>query len=812
MTWTLLQDLEYGWRRLVRQPGFTAVAVLALALGIGGTTAIWSLLDGVVLRPLPYKEPRRMVQIWATAPALGLDRTELSVPRIQALAAGAHAFAGLAASRAESFTLTDQEDPVLVQGERISDGFFDVWAIEPLLGRRFLPAEQRRGGPDVVLLSHGLWRRRYHGDPHVLGRVLRMAGKSATIVGVMPESLRYPFREIDLWAPRVDEPGVITTSSIDRGAGFLDLAARLRPGIGIAEAQAEVDAVSRRYRAESPALLDSPWDLQVVPLQEALVGDLRPSLLLLLGAIAFVLLIACADVGNLLLAQALTRRREIAIRSVMGAGRRRIVRQLLVEGVLLAVLGAAAGLVLAYWGLRLLVAANPGNLPRIETVGLDAQALALALTLSLLTGTLCALAPALQVSRLEPREALRDGDRGATGGLQRSRIQALFVVSEVALALMLMIGAGLLVQSLRNLRSVDPGFRSDHLLTLPLTLPRSKYPTTRERAHLFEELRARALAIPGIESAAVVDFPPIQGALRTHLGRLGDGLTTERRHLVFRLVATPGYFHTLLTRMPRGHDFELHPADGAPRTAVVNRALAAQFFPGENPLGARLLVGAKEAPVEVVGVVDDIRADGLTGPAGPSLFLSSAEVTDGMDPLPFANLLVRTRLPPGELAKALRTTVRAVDPEQPVGELQTMEQVIAVSIAGRRLTTSLLAGFSAIALLLSVLGVYGIVAHSVSLRRKEIGIRVALGARRGHVLATVTGRGLRLIGWGIGLGLLGAAALGRILASQLFEVSALDPLYLTTTPALLALVAVGACCLPVRQATRIAPAATLKGE
>jgi putative ABC transport system permease protein len=548
-------------------------------------------------------------------------------------------------------------------------------------------------------------------------------------------------------------------------------------------------------------------------MNEQLVGQNRGALLLLLGAVGCVLLIACADVANLLLAQGMARNREAAIRVALGANRGQVLGERLAEGLLLGLLGSAVGLLFAYAGLRALVAANPANLPRIAAVGLHPRVLAFTLLLALVTGVLASLAPALQSTRSDPRGALREGDRSATAGAGKGRTQGLLVAAEVALALVLLIGAGLLIRSVRGLTAVDPGFDMKNLLVTQVSLPNSKYPTPEARRTFFESMLDRVRVIPGVQAATFSDFLPLLGTAHAQIAVLGRPLPPpDQVPLVWRLMVQPGYFETLGAKILAGHDFDPKATPGGPLVTIINESLRRQFFPGQNSIGQSLLLGRDHLRAEIVGVVADLQEMGLDSKKEPEFFLSLHQSRKEISPTTFVQLQVRTFLNAESVAQALRKEVQAIDREQPIAEIQTMEGIAATSVASRRLTMGLLSGFSVIALGLCLLGIYGVVAHSVSLREKEIGVRMALGARTGHVLGTVARRSLFWISLGLAAGLAGALLLKQLIASFLFEVSPTDPLYLTATPVALALVALLACYLPARRAIRIEPAITLRND
>jgi putative ABC transport system permease protein len=805
----MLQDFRYGFRRLRRSPGLTLIAVLALGLGIGANTAIFSLLDAVVLRPLPYPDPDRMVRIWLGSPEEGLDHSPSSVPRLRMLRE-AGIFAALTAYHDEDFNLTERENPEVLHGERIDRGFFDVWGIEPLLGRRFTAAEDQKGGADVVLLSAGFWRRRFGGDPGVAGKTLQLEGRPHVIAGVMPDGLRFPFRDVQIWLPRAPEMALLPEKTVERGAGFLELAARLKPGTSLAAARKATAQVGDRYARTFPTNLDAPFRFDLGPMADQLIGgETRSRLALLLGAVALVLLIACADVANLLLVQGIARRREVAIRMAMGASAGRVIRQRLIEGAALALLGGGAGLILAWGGLRLLVAAHPANLPRLDQAGIDGRVLLFTLLLSLLTGVLFSLLPAVQSLRSGAASQLKEGARGATAGPGRARAQGLLVAAEVALALVLLIGAALLIESFRRLLETDLGFNPDRLLSMQISLPSAQYPDRGRQRAFYEQVLERVRALPGVESAAMADNLPIEGSAQAPIAVEGrPPASPADRTYAFMMNVSPGFFRVLQTRLVKGRDFDPRLAPDAPITAVINESMARQYFPGEDPLRHRLVLG--DYPVEIVGVTRDVQQLGPEVRNTPGFFLPLRR--KGELPMPVMHLLVRTTLPPARVAASVRREVAAVDPAQPVADVETLDGIVSGALAGRRMTVGLLTGFSAVALILCALGIYGLIAHSVTARTKEIGVRMALGARRGQVLGTVLAQGLRWILLGLAAGLAAALLLSRILAGLLYGVSPRDPVFYLTAPLLLGFIAFLACYLPARRAADVEPAVTLRTE
>jgi len=798
-------------RALLRRPGVGVTCVLILGLAIGGNTAIFSLLDAVALRPLPYRAAGELVQIGAAVQGLA-DLKEISWPKFQALAAQSRDLAAVAAYYENRFGLTERERTEELAGARVSAGFFRVWGVQPVLGRTFAADEQARGGPDVVLLSYGYWRQRFGGDRGVLGRKLEIEGLPTTIIGVVPDTLRFPFAGVQIWLPRPDEAGFISPKWLDQGAGYLQMVARLRRGVPARAAQAEADGIAADYRARLPGQLDQAHRLVLVPLDEHLVGAARSTLWILLGAVFAVLCIACADAANLLLAAGVMRRREQAVRAALGASRRRLLGEALLESGLIGGAACLLGSGLAFAGLKLLVAAHPADLPRIADAGLSPRALAFDLAVTLLAVVLAGAAPALQTLRSDPAKLLAEGQRGTAGSRWMTRGQGLLVTGEIALALILLSAAGLLLRSLQHVNAIELGFDPRRLLSVQLTLPEAKHPGVAERRVFFEELLARAGSMGGVKAAALAEYPPGVGAPHTRLSVEGQPpVPPERQPLVLRAIVSAGYFRTLGTRFVRGRDFDPRTAPDAPLTAVVNRSLERQLFGGQDPLGARIRVRTGTV-AEVIGVVEDTQQDPLEAGKEPMVFFPQRQAGADLSPPNFMTLLVRTDLPAAGFAAALRRAVDTVDPGQPLAEVTPVAEALAAGTARRRLTTGLLSAFSALALALSVLGVYGVLAHAVAQRRRDIGVRMALGASRPRAVRYVLDLGARWIVAGLLLGGLGSFAAGRALASQLFEVSAAGGAHLAVATSTMAAVALLGCVLPAWRAARVDPATALRQE
>ena len=807
----MLHEIGQSARRLLfKRPGLTLAAVLTLALAIGANTAIFSLLDTVALRPLPYREADRLVKIGAAVPGLD-DLQEVSWPKFQTLAAQSRETAALTAYYQNTFGLTERDRPEQLSGARVSGGFFAVWGVEPILGRTFTADEEKLGGDNVMLLSYGLWRQRFGGDRTVLGKSLEIEGVPTTVIGVLPDTLRFPFGDVQIWLPRPDEADFIPRRIIDLGAGYLQVAGRLKPGATLDAAQREIDRIATAYKQELPGQLDITYGLSAKPMNELLVGTTRTTLVVLLAAVGLVLLIACADVANLLLVDGLARRHETATLVALGAGRRQIFGQALRESLLIAAAGGLLGVLLAGWGLKLLVAANPADLPRISEVSLSGRALAFAVFVTALAGILASLAPAWQTLRTDPRSFLAEGERGSAGGARSSWGQGLLVTGQIALALVLFSAAGLLLRSLQRVNSLDLGFAPDDLSMVQVSLPEAKYPGVTERRVFFEGLLDRVRRLPGVQAAALLEYPPTVGAPHTTLEVEGRApLPPDQQPLVLRGIVSAGCFQTLRTRFLGGRDFDPRIAPDAPQTAIINRSLKDLLFPGQNPVGQRLRLRGVDAPVEIVGVVEDIQQDPLEAGKGPMVYLFQHQAGPELSPPNFMYLAVRSRLPLTSVAASLRREVNALDRSEPLPDMTTMSEMLSGATARRRLTTGLFSGFSALALVLCLLGIYGVVAHSIFQRRREIGVQMALGATRGQVLANVLRLGARWIFPGLLLGAMGSYFAGKALVSQLFEVEPTDWLHLATAAVILGGIAFLACLLPARKATRIDPATALR--
>jgi predicted permease len=806
----LSQDLRYGVRMLSKNPGFTVVAVLALALGIGANSAIFSVVNTVLLRPLPYQDPDRLVMVWEDRSKNGFPRDTPAVANYIDWRDQNQVFEGMAAIATQSFNLTGAGDPERIEGRRVSANLFALLGVRPQLGRAFLPEEDRAGGNRVVVMSHALWQRRFGSDANIIGKPLTLNGESHTVVGVMPPGFQFPSRDDELWAPIA----FTSQEAASRGRHFLEVIARMKPGVELQQAQAELNTIAARLQQQYPNT-NTNVGAAVVSLHEQLVGDIKPALLVLLGAVGFVLLIACANVANLLLARAAVRQKEITIRVALGASRSRLIRQFLTESVLLAALGGAVGLLFSVWGVSLLKAFIPENISQAAAITIDGRVLGFTLLVSLLTGLVFGLAPATQTSNFNLNETLKEGGRDSTSGSRGNRLRGLLVVAEVAVSLILLIGAGLLINSFLRLRGVDPGFRPDNLLTMRIVLPDTKYPDQARRSAFYTELLNRVEALPGVRSAAVANWIP--------LVRQGDsiGFSIEgrpdpgqgQRPSVVTRVTSPHYFQTMSIPLLRGRSFGEQDRADSPAVAVISETMARRFWPDRDPLGQRITPGAPDSVdpndwLTIVGIAKDVRQTELVADPKPQMYLSYVQV--GF----FAprHLVVSTAVEPSGLAASVRKAVWEIDKDQPVSNVKTMEEVLSQSIARQRFSMLLLGIFAAVAVALAAVGIYGVMSYSVAQRTHEIGIRMALGASRRDVLRLTVGQGLKLVLVGIAVGLAAALALTRVMSSLLFGVGATDPATFVIISLALVGVAALASYIPARRATRIDPMVALRYE
>jgi putative ABC transport system permease protein len=800
----MLPEIRYAVRLMLRSPGFTLVAVATLAIAIGASTAIFTLVNAVLLRPLPYREPDRLVVVWERNAARNSHRNVVASSNFLRWREQARVFEGMAALATDSVTLAGQGEPEALRIQWVSAALFRLLGVGTVRGRTFLE-EEDRPKPDRLLISHRLWQRKFGGDEAVVGRAVQIDGQPWTIVGVLPPEFSILDREVDLWRPL----GLSPAAWQPRGRG-LRVVARVAEGVSFEKAQSEMETVAARLRAEFPDF-NAGWSVNVVPLAEQLTGSVRPALLVLLGAVGCLVLIGAANIASLLLMRATFRQREMAVRAALGASQGRLLRQLIVESVALALVGGAAGLLLAVWATDLLagVAIRQLALPSTATIAIDRLVLSFALVVSALTGLLFGAVPALAASRPQLVETLKGASRSIAGS-RHARARQLFVVGEVALAFVLLAGAGLMVRSLDRLLRTDPGFRPDRVLTLQVGLPASRYPEDHQRVAFFKTLAENLERHPSVEAAGAISFLPMTGlASRTRfwITDRPEPPAAEKPSTEVRVVSHQ-YFKAMGIRLLRGRLFDEREAAGSPRVLIVNETLARQYWPDEDPIGKRLSISWDEVPFDtVVGVVGDVKHDALDGAPSPMIYWPHTRVD-----YPGMGIVVKTTGDPLALAGAAVSEVRALDRDQSVSGIRSLDDILSQSTARRRLIMRLLAVFAAIALLLAGLGIYGVVAYTMTERRYELGVRVALGAEPRRLVAGMVGQGLALAGTGMVAGLLGAMAATRYLASLLYGVGATDPATFVAIATLGAGVAALASYLPARRALRLDPMIALRNE
>ncbi|MCA1619677.1 MAG: ABC transporter permease [Acidobacteria bacterium] len=801
---TLLQDVRFGLRVLWKRPGFTAVALAVLALGVGANTAIFSVVNAVLLRPLPYPGSERVVAFDGINPSKGVEESNMSAPDFADWKAQARSFEALSIYTEGGSNLTGAGEPERVTAAWVGPDFFRAIGVGAARGRALLPEDEDPGAALVVVISHGLWQRRFGSDPGAVGRTVELGGRSREVVGVMPPGFDFP-RRAELWGALQLE-----VAKEPRDNRSYQVLGRLREGVSLAQAQAELDTITARL-AEGYPVTNTGWGVDLDPLKEETVGEMRSALLLLLAAVALVLLIACANVANLLLARAAGRRREVALRLALGAGRWRVARQMLTESLLLALAGGALGAGLGVWLTDLLVALAPENTPRLAEASLDARVLLFAAGATLLTGLAFGIVPALQASRADLGETLKEGGRGSSGG--RSRVRSALVVAEVALSLLLLAGAGLLVKSFARLQAVSPGFDSEGVLTARVSLPGARYKEPAQKAEFYRALTERLGALPGVEAAGATVSLPLGGSnLSVWRGLIPEGrpATPESDAPAAYAVVTPGYFRTMRIPLRAGRVFDERDDANSPKVIVINETLARKVFGGQEPLGRHVTIWRdEEFPRQIVGVVGDTKPSSLDAEGAPQMYVPHAQDA-GWGGLSVA---VRARGgDPSALAPLLREEVRALDRQLPVYDVKTMGKVWADSTAYRRVTMFLMAGFAAAALLLAGVGLYGVLSYTVAQRTHEIGIRMALGAQGRDVLRLVVRQGMLLTLAGLGVGLAVALLLTRLMTGLLYGVSAADPAVYALVSLLLAAVALVACLVPARRATKVDPMVALRYE
>jgi predicted permease len=803
---TTWRDIRFGVRALVHSPIFTVVTVLSLALGIGANTAIFSVVNGLLLRPLPYPESEQIVDVWHTPPQQsfpGLDRFSVSPANYLDWKAQSNAFEQMAIYTYTGLSLSTSNDPLPLIGAAVSSDFFSVLRTNAMQGRTFTPDEEQPGRDQVVVISHGLWQRAFGANPNIVGQTLTLNSRSFTVVGIMPAGFQLP-READLWVPLAWDDKERQTRSIH---DYIVIA-RLKQNVSLPQAQAEMSTISTRLEQQYPEE-NSGWGAVVIPLREDLVGDIRTALLVLFSAVGFVLLIACANVANLMLARGANRQKEIAVRIALGAGRARLVRQLLTESVLLAVTGGVLGLLLAVWGSRMLV--RLGSLPNSGDIGIDTWALGFTLLVSFAAGIIIGIVPALQFTKSSLSETLKQGSGRTGGSPMKQHTRKALVVSEVALSLVLLIGAGLMIRSFWKLQNVDPGFDTSNALTMSVALTPIRYSEPHQQLAFLDRAMEQIRAVPGVVSVGTTTTIPLAGGGSTQpfsIEGRPTGTIAEQPMAQTRYIS-PDYFKAIGIPLRQGRFFSDQDRDNSVPVIIISEAMARRFWPGENPIGKRLTPSfhSKEGAREIVGVVGDVKARGLDSDASTMMYLPYKQA-----PRPFMSFVVRTSSNPESLVQPVSRAIYSIDKEQALTDVQTMDQVLMQSLSDRRFNMTLLLTFAGVALVLAAVGVYGVMNYTVTLRRRELGIRMALGAKASDVLRLVLRQGLTLTLIGVGAGLISAYALTRLMASLLYGVTATDYLTFASVSAVLIVVGLAASFVPARRATKVDPTIALRTE
>lgn len=807
---TLLQDLRYAFRMLAKNPGFTAITTLVLALGIGANATIFSVVNAVLLRPLPFEQPDQLVMVWRTDVREGPSQGTINYSDFLDWRSANHVFESMAAFRSGvDFTLTNLSGPIQLQGAVVSADLFRVLKIKPILGRVFVSAEDNLGGESLpVVLSHHLWQSQFASDRNLAGRLITLNGFSLRVVGVMPPDFHFPIQNTgpDLWTTIAYDLQTILKPRTpgDRGPRYLKCVARLRAGTTLEQAQAEMNTIASRLASEYPKT-NTDRGIWIEPLLASVTGNVKPVLLVLSGAVGFVLLIACADAANLLLVRSAARQKEIAIRTTLGAGKRRIIQQLLAESLLLAFFGATLGLLLARWGTQVVVRVAPGDMPRLIQTDVDSRVLCFTLLLTTATGVLFGLAPAITASKTKPMESLKGGWQGLGGTRAGTRLRSVLVVSQVAVALVLLIGAGLLLESLLRLEHVNPGFDPRNVVTFNVNLPEAKYPRA-EQPRFYTKALEQIRTLPGVRAAGSIDLFPFGGLQRTGTFLLeGAARGNSTGGGAILCVVSPEYFRAMGIPLLKGRDFS---PDNSPRSTavvVISRRLAERYFPHEDPVGKRLTV---DSPAEIIGVVGDVKEGTLRAEIYPTIYFPPSQQA----PIHNMTLVVRSATDPLSVIPALRGVVGTLDREVPISNIQPLEQYLTTSVGPELFMTFEVGVFAGLAFLLAIAGLYGVISYSVAERTHEMGVRVALGACRWNVIRIVLAEGLKLALSGVALGLLGAFVLTRLMVTLLYEIHPTDP----TTFAAVSIALMGATLLssyiPARRATKVDPIVALRYE
>jgi putative ABC transport system permease protein len=809
---SFLQDLRFGARMLRKNPGFAIAAIFTLALGIGGNTAIFTITSSVLLKALPYSSPQQLISL----DVQGKDGQShcCSLGRFDIVHDRSQSFSGVVAAANDNFNLTGRGEPLQVPSARVSGNFFDVLGVKPQIGRFFVPDESQPAGKPVIVISDALWHSRFGGDPGIVNQTIALDGTPYSIIGVLPAGIQFPFlAPADIWSPRYFEHSLFTPQRLRMGVGYLTIIARLRDGVSRQRAAAELAVLDQQFQKENPGAPDAKpgMSMVVADLQDSVVANIRGMLLMLSGAVGVVLLIACANVASLLLSRALSRRKEIAVRAALGAQRSALIRELLTESVLLAFLGGVLGLALSWAATKYFATLGNNNLPQGVPITMDARVLLFMLAISVLTGILFGIFPALQLSRTNVNQTLRDEGRGSTGGHRRVQLRGLLVVGQVALSLLLLIGAGLLVRSFSRLLSVDPGFDPQNVLTMNVSLPTVKYADAQKQIAFFDDLSRRVSALPGVRSTAIsAALPLVPKRITPVLPEGQPEVPLAERPFIIIEAISPAWFKTMRVPLQAGREFTDADNATAPKVVIVNQALARRYWPNENPVGKHILVGRQNAS-EIIGVAVDVKNRSLALDAAPQLYLPFPQLPWGN-----MNLLVRTAANPSTMVSAVRAQVAALDSDQPVTNIQTVEEIMDGSRAQPRFMLLLLGVFSAAALVLAIIGIYGVLAYTVAQRRQEMGIRLALGAEKADILRMVVGHGLKLTITGVAIGLAAALAMSWIMASMLsgllYRISARDVTTFVLAPVAFLMISLVASYLPARRATQVDPNEALRGS
>jgi putative ABC transport system permease protein len=805
---SFLKDLRYGFRSLLKRPGFTLIAVVTLALGIGASTSIFTVVDAALVRGLPYKSPARLYHMWEVTPQKQFGQREFSYPDYQDYQQN-QVCEGIAAYTGGGAILSGRGEAERIAAPAVTANFFSVLGVEPLIGRTFQPGDDKPGAPKVTVLTYGMWQRWFGGDRGVIGESLTLNAESYTVIGVLPASFQFAFRPADLWRPYQPTEAQLTR----RFMHGTNLIARLKPGVSVEQAQTELGVIAGRIEQANKES-HAGTGLKLVPLQEQVVGQVKPILMVLLGAVGFVLLITCANVAGLLLTRSISRQKEVAIRAALGASRWRVIRQLLTESALLSLAGGAGGLLIAYWGIGAIVGVMPESqlsaLPFLQTLHLDWRILGFSFGLSLMTGMIFGLVPALQSSRLDLNEVLKEGGRNASAGAGH-RLRSAFVITEIALAVVLLVGAGLMMKSLLRLLQTNPGFDPQKVLTMTIVLPAGKYDDPKRQISFQDQLKQRVQSLPGVSGAGTINILPMQAGNTTRFNVEGDPVPPPGQEIEANIRnVNETYFQTLGVPLLAGRMFDERDSDGAPGVVIIGKSVADKVFAGRNPVGRRLVYTGVQAPPDlIVGVVADVKVTGLDDAIRPVLYYPFRQ-----SPGLATNLVVRTDVDPDNLATAVRNEIRALEPEAAIFNVNTMEQLISSSPAAfmRRFPALLISLFAGLALLLASIGIYGVVSYSVSQQTHYIGVRMALGAQASDILKMVLKQGLGLALAGMAIGVVAAFALMRLLQSLLFEVQAHDLATFVFVIGTLFVVALLACYLPARRATRVDPLVALRYE